>query len=66
VTVFSLHSRFTYRSGVERGAHDLQFGMLVVHSRLHIPVSHRFHYGREIPSAHEDPSAVVVPRTVQD
>jgi len=37
-----------------------------MHSSFHVPMSHGFHHSSQVPSSHQDPSAVVMPRAVED
>lgn len=50
---------------VQCGAHDFQFGMLVLHGSFHIRVPHRLHHRRQIPSSAEDASSLIVPSAIQ-
>lgn len=56
----------TWRTVIERGAHDLQFRMLIVQRGLYIAVPHRPHYGRKVAGSHQNSRAVVMSRTVKN
>ncbi len=67
--LFPLHPHFsTLRAFVvvQRSAHDLKLRVLVMHRSFHISVAHGLHYSSQIPSSHKNPSAVVMPRAIQD
>jgi hypothetical protein len=40
--------------------------MLVLHGGLHILVAHGPHDGSQVPSSHQNPGTVVMPRTIQN
>jgi hypothetical protein len=64
---FPLHTQFSsfrHQIVIERSAHDLQFWVLITHRSFHVPMSHGLHHGSEIPSSHENPSAVVMSSAV--
>jgi len=48
------------------GADNLQFWVLVVHCRFDISVAHCLPDGGQVPGSHENSSAVVMSRTVED
>lgn len=56
----------TWRTVIERSAHDLQFRVLIVHCGLNIAMSHRFHYGGKVSGSHQISRAVVMPRTIKN
>ena len=42
------------------GAHDLQFGILILYRRLHTLMTHRLHDGRQVSGLLHDPRAVLL------
>jgi hypothetical protein len=62
-----LRSRFScWRTVIERGTHDFQFWVLIVHRGLYVAVPHRSHYGRKVAGSHQNSGTVVVSRTVKN
>jgi hypothetical protein len=51
---------------VERGAHDLQLRVLIVHRSLYVTMPHRSHHGGKVSGSHQNSRTVVVSRTVKD
>jgi hypothetical protein len=51
---------------IERGAHDLQFRVLIMHRSLYVAMPHRSHDGSKISSSHQDSRTVIVPCAVEN
>jgi hypothetical protein len=47
-------SSFACRSIIQRGADDMEFGMLIMHRSLYVSMSHRLHDGGQVPRPHEN------------
>jgi hypothetical protein len=64
---FSLRRCFSvWRTVIERGAHDFQFRVLIVHRGLYVAMTHRSHYRGKVPGSHQNPRTVVMSRTVEN
>src|SRR5215813_10805548 len=65
--LFSLRphfSSFVCRAVIQRGADDIEFGMLIMHRSFYVSMSHGLHDGGQVPGPHENPCAVVMPGTI--
>jgi hypothetical protein len=63
----SLRSRINrWRTVIERGAHDFQFRVLIVHRGLYVAVPHRSHYCCKLAGSHQNSRTVVMSRTVEN
>ena len=64
---FSLRRCFSaWRMVIERGAHDFQFRVLIVHRSLYVAMPHRSHHRSKASSSHQDSRTVIVPCAVEN